>query len=555
MGGFGDGAFRVVNGATAGAYTLEVGYGNQGEGEVVVSGIGSRLDTENLDVALNKGRGVLKVENGGEVHAFWSYIGQGEESVGEAQIIGPSRLYTSELHVGASGGKGTLSLENMTGAGTAYASSSSLTVGQGAGSEGSVVVGMRSRMDLDGPLEIGTEGGSGRLTLDQGTAQAKSTVIIGKEGGTGILNIQSQGRFAVSKDVVIGQNGGSGTIDLRSGGEMLLLPPIDGTLRFLLAEGEYSHGVMNIGTGGSAGTFEQYASNYEIHGGTGTAILNFNHTEENFEIWGKITGSTIVNHTGSGQTTIRANNSYTGGTFITSGTVVVKASSVMATPLGDGIVSIKNGALILDSSILNFRNEVYLGIGSKFVNARDAGVDISNIKLASTDEEGAFSTLAQTMAGTLSKESMIVSSFASISSAFNDDTRISDVLDFEGTDDDVIVLQLGLSSTLADEAFLAWLDPETNLWINAVEGNVEGTNTATGLQRGYLGSFATFQARVRHEPWLVHRSLWPRRKLGMGRNQSQQPICDRARARHPWAGPGGNCSYARSPPGPLRRHA
>ena len=78
-------------------------------------------------------------------------------------------------------------------------------------------------------------------------------------------------------------------------------------------------------------------------------------------------------------------------------------------------------------------------------------------------------------------------SFRTISGAENDAGRLSDVFRLTGTGTDVFVLQLSVAGLAAND-YLGWLDEDTNLWVNATDGN-----TGSGALAGFHAlSFQTF---------------------------------------------------------------
>jgi outer membrane autotransporter protein len=101
-----------------------------------------------------------------------------------------------------------------------------------------------------------------------------------------------------------------------------------GSGQLTLADAAATTGTLNIGTGGggAAGMVDALT----IDGGSGTAVINFNHSDTDYFFTNDgtvagtnvtITGSTAVNHVGSGTTVLRGLNTYSGGTTISNGTL------------------------------------------------------------------------------------------------------------------------------------------------------------------------------------------------------------------------------------------
>ncbi|MFZ4777730.1 MAG: beta strand repeat-containing protein, partial [Terrimicrobiaceae bacterium] len=94
---------------------------------------------------------------------------------------------------------------------------------------------------------------------------------------------------------------------------------------------------LNIGEFGGSST-AGIVSAAEIRGGNGTAILNFNQSN-NITFTPKITGSTAVNQLGNATTTLTGNNTYTGGTTISAGTLQIGAGGTTGSIVGNVALS------------------------------------------------------------------------------------------------------------------------------------------------------------------------------------------------------------------------
>jgi len=286
-----------VTDVSAGTLTLAGGVklvGNRGlaieDGTLTVTGNGTRATFAGvIDVGYsNAGTGTLNVTAGGQVSTD-RFIPVGAKGVGIVNVDGAGSKLTSayELVLGYSQttDSGTL---NITNGGVVKVSSYGAYIGS-AGIGSATVDGADSALNVDGEV-----------------------VLASKSGANGTLNIQNGGLVSVG--------GGTGTLNLgaQSG----------------------STGTLNIGsaiTPGSAGTLQAT----EVHGGSGTAILNFNHNQASYKFDPKITGSTAVNQNGPGRTVIAMENTYTGRTTISAGVLQTENASA----LGTGPVTIKGGIL------------------------------------------------------------------------------------------------------------------------------------------------------------------------------------------------------------------
>lgn len=246
------------------------------------------LTNKNLYVAINNGDGTLTVEKG-------------------SQIDGINELRIGEFYAGATG-RTTIEGENS------RVSARWVVVGdQGEG-----------RLDI----------------LDGGQLSASAHMNIGYVGktlkndlkGNGVVNVDGKNSLLdVSTSLIlggydVGVNDARAELTVSNGGKVSA-----GT--YLWAGiGSGSTAIVNIG--GRQGEAAQAAGYIEtplLYLGDqtpkgSTAILNFNHTSDDFALGAKISGYGEVNHTGPGTTLLSGNNVYVGNTTISRGTV--RAGSV-----------------------------------------------------------------------------------------------------------------------------------------------------------------------------------------------------------------------------------
>jgi autotransporter-associated beta strand protein len=193
---------------------------------------------------------------------------------------------------------------------------------------------------------------------------------------------------------------------------------------------------------------------------------------------GIMSGTGTLAKTGAATLVVTASNSYTGGTTISSGTLAARHSNALGT-----------GAIVVDGGIFFVENGVT--IGNEITLSGGGYTRVLNGSLAhAIDSQSHFTggrpdTAAQILGGVLSTTGTLSSSFANTSSALNDQIRLSDVYSLHGTGSDTFVLQLSLSS-LAPGSVLGWLD-ENNQWVNAVDGNT-GVNTIQFIDGAYDGN-------------------------------------------------------------------
>jgi len=195
---------------------------------------------------------------------------------------------------------------------------------------------------------------------------------------------------------------------------------------------------------------------------------------------GQITGAGGLTLSGGTQT-LSGSNSYTGNTTIHSGTLIAAHSNAV----GSGAVRIEGGVFSVESGV-QITNAIMLS-GGGYQRAVSGNLTSA---VNATSLLGGVDTTAQILGGS-SGSTTLITSFSDASDALNDGIRRSDVYSFQGTGTSVFVLELSFVSPKPD-AFLAWLNGE-NQWVNAVEGNLSGTNNASAAQRGFAGGFSLFQ--------------------------------------------------------------
>lgn len=196
-------------------------------------------------------------------------------------------------------------------------------------------------------------------------------------------------------------------------------------------------------------------------------------------------GVQTVEKQGAGLLVLSGSNSYTGGTLIHSGTLAAAHHNAV----GTAQVTVDGGVFLVEAAAGGVANTVKLS-GGGYNRAFSGSASLAGAVDASSNFSGGRDTSATILAGTLGGASMLQTRFATTSSALNDSIRLSDVYTFQGTGTDVFTLQLSIADA-GPNTYLAWLDTNTNLWVNAVAGNTG--NNASLAQQNYAGSFADFQ--------------------------------------------------------------
>lgn len=181
--------------------------------------------------------------------------------------------------------------------------------------------------------------GTGTLNLEGNATLTNSISYIGRfANSSGVANV-SGGTWTHANNLEVGA-AGDGTLNL-TGGTITASSVI-------LAQASGSTGTINIGTGTSAGILDTAT----VNGGSGNATLNFNHNEADYHFTrnGTSGGNTIniegniaIQHTGTGTTTLSGNNNHTGGTEISSGTLVVNGNLSGSVLLTSDVLDSGNG--------------------------------------------------------------------------------------------------------------------------------------------------------------------------------------------------------------------
>ena len=180
---------------------------------------------------------------------------------------------------------------------------------------------------------------------------------------------------------------------------------------------------------------------------------------------------------------LKGANTYSGGTWLKSGTLSIGHNN----GLGTGKVKVAGGTLFIQNGV-TVGNVITLG-GGEYQRALTGSL-VGAVN--ATSDLGGNDTTVKILGGTASSTITLTSSFsAEVSGMANDIIRQSDVYHFNKSGTDLYVLQLSVESALQSDSFLGWKSGD--LWVNAVAGNVQNSNNATGAQLGFDGSFEEFQ--------------------------------------------------------------
>ncbi|MCX6965031.1 MAG: autotransporter domain-containing protein [Verrucomicrobia bacterium] len=308
---------QMTSGTYAGAMSGNGSLLKTGSGTVTISGTntytgGTTISGGTLSISnngrithalvdTNIGNGTLNLSSGSISNARGD-IGVNAGSRGVATVSGGNWTNTGNFTVGNSG-DGTLNLSGglISNTGFCY-------IGLNAGSTGVANVSGGNWTNAD-QLQIGVLG-TGTLNITGGNVSNAGVFLAVENGSTGVVNV-SGGTWSSSDRLRVGRYG-NGTLNLTGGNVSI----VGGAGNLTVATQSSSTGILNIGNGTTVGNLQAA----RVAAGNGTAIVNFNHTG-NHSFSPILEGNLTVNKLGAGTTILTGNSTYTGGTFVSSGTL------------------------------------------------------------------------------------------------------------------------------------------------------------------------------------------------------------------------------------------
>ncbi|WP_175174563.1 autotransporter outer membrane beta-barrel domain-containing protein [Achromobacter pestifer] len=381
----GKGTLGIANGGHVTSLTnTYLGVAANSTGTVTVSGIGSQLNSTGFMRVGQTGSGTLQISDQAIVSNSLAQIGYDATGVGVVTVNGAGSQWNSsgELTVGASG-NGRLNIAN------AGAVSSALgTIGSGAGSTGAVTVdGASSSWTNAGLLTVGNLG-AGALTISNNATVSAASVRAGVGSGSqGVINIGAAALAVAVAPGTLALTGPSPTVTLGTTGS-LVLNHTDNSGGYVFGYGISGAGKVNIYSGTTVLTANNtYTGGTTIAGGTlqlgnggatgaivgnvtNHGVLTFNRSDT-LPFAGLISGSGKVNQIGAGTTVLTADNTYTGGTTISAGTLQLGNGGATGAIVGDVV---NNGALTFNRSDTLAFAGLISGLGS--VNQNGTGTTV-----------------------------------------------------------------------------------------------------------------------------------------------------------------------------------
>ncbi len=231
IGSSGTGTFSVTGGATATINSpLLIGINSGASGTVKIDGTGTSAtfsQSVNTSVVGGGGTGELDITGGAQATSSGALlIGRDTGSNGTVKIDGTGSTFNNTDHNGGGStfivgqsGTGSLTIAN---GGAITSTLGTLTIGQNAGSQGTVTIdgtGSKFSVSSGDGLTIG-QGGTGSLTLSHGGAISPGIGQIALGAGTGshgTLSIENTGTSLTSNSALLIGDNGIGTMNMNDG--------------------------------------------------------------------------------------------------------------------------------------------------------------------------------------------------------------------------------------------------------------------------------------------------------------------------------------------------
>lgn len=340
VGGIGQGALRILDGATVSNIFGDVASSSGSAASVTVSGQGSRWDNGfALLAGVNRGRGEIYALDGAVITSVDGHIGAGSNGPGEGlvEVSGARSTWTNagELKVGNMNAQGTLRIADG-----GVVSNTTSYIGSMGGGVGTVsVAGAGSRWNNTGDLNVGFG-------------------VFGNYG-TGAVSIADGALVTVDAT-------GTGTVYLAKDG---LFPGFGTT-------GTLSVGAASDNAADAVGAGTLQAGLIEF--GKGAATLRFNHTDNAYLFGTRLKGG----GTGSinqiaGTTVLTADNAdFKGKTTVSGGKLIVQGPLAGSAAVTGGVLQFGNGTTGAASRLSGDLN--VSGVGAILAVTGPAALSVAN---------------------------------------------------------------------------------------------------------------------------------------------------------------------------------
>jgi autotransporter-associated beta strand protein len=345
-----------------------------------------------------------------------------------------------------------------------------------------------------GTLNLNTAIPSGSVRITGGTLQSSASVIGSATNAPAGVTVSSNAVWTNSGQLTVGGSG-SGSLTVGSGGTVA-------ASGLMIASNATSRGVVTLGDSNGAANLSLGSGTISFGAGSGKLIFNQRGalTVSN-SISSLTSGKGTITSSGSGTTTLTANNSrFSGTTSLSAGTMVLGSGAQLGGSLN---VANRNAILQLtNGSSLTSTNAVHAVAGTLTDNSGTAFKDSikGKVVLSPTGVLQKNYTSGQSVAGFgagigAGKSFSLLA--GSVTNAATLEAKITrGALDFKGTYSNNIVMAITDPSFSSIRNTIQWYDPATRNWKNTVVGNISGSNKSAAIRgmngRSFAGSFSTF---------------------------------------------------------------
>jgi T5SS/PEP-CTERM-associated repeat protein len=362
----------ISNGATSGGTSAPIYIGLESTANnntATVTGANSTLSTTGAFIIGNNGTAnALAVANGGRVLTTGQdfQIGFNAGSNNNALTVnGTGSLVTNNatLYLGNNGANNTLTVSNggnlttrngrigtnaastnntatITGAGSVWNNTGTLRVGN-AGSNNTLAIadGGLARITGNTFLGHGAASAGNNITVNgNGSTLQAGNLTVGNDGSSNTLSISSGGNATLAGSLAIGFNAASANntatvsgagstltaqnIQIGAGANNKLVVADSGLVTTANIALSGTNATLQIGDGGAAGNLSLSGTILTTGSASGRSVV-FNHTDSAYEFSSTLSGDLALAQNGNGTTALTANNTYTGGTTISAGTLSI----------------------------------------------------------------------------------------------------------------------------------------------------------------------------------------------------------------------------------------